>query len=65
MFGTATRCGGFYQVQVADTCERISLAAGVSLDLFEDVNPSIDANCFNLITGLRYCVHPDNGLEHD
>jgi hypothetical protein len=45
-------------VQVADACERISLAAGVSLDLFEEINPSIDANCFNLITGLWYCVHP-------
>ncbi|KAH8761309.1 hypothetical protein BGZ57DRAFT_993033 [Hyaloscypha finlandica] len=57
-FGTTAQCGGFYQVQVADTCQRISLAAGVSVDLFEEINPSIDANCFNLITGLWYCVHP-------
>ncbi|KAH8800156.1 hypothetical protein F5884DRAFT_904863 [Xylogone sp. PMI_703] len=57
-FGTTSQCGGYYQVQVADTCERISLAAGVSVELFEAINPSIDSNCFNLITGLWYCVHP-------
>ncbi|KAH8812936.1 hypothetical protein F5884DRAFT_856227 [Xylogone sp. PMI_703] len=57
-FGTITQCGGYYQVQVTDTCEQISLAARVSVELFEEINPSIDSNCFNLITGLWYCVHP-------
>ncbi|KAH8811228.1 hypothetical protein F5884DRAFT_876398 [Xylogone sp. PMI_703] len=57
-FGTTKQCGGYYQVQVADTCQRISLAAGVSIELFELINPSIDENCFNLITDLWYCVHP-------
>ncbi|KAH8820661.1 hypothetical protein F5884DRAFT_827017 [Xylogone sp. PMI_703] len=56
--GTTTQCGKYYQVQVADTCQRISLAAGVSVELFEMINPSIDENCFNLITDLWYCVHP-------
>ncbi|KAL1869088.1 hypothetical protein VTK73DRAFT_3366 [Phialemonium thermophilum] len=57
-FRTTPHCGTFYQVQVADTCQRITLAAGVSLDLFEEINPSIDADCHNLIPGLWYCVQP-------
>lgn len=57
-FGTTTQCGGYYQVQVADICERISLSAGVSVDLFESINPSIDSSCSNLVSGLWYCVLP-------
>ncbi|KAH8804437.1 hypothetical protein F5884DRAFT_901622 [Xylogone sp. PMI_703] len=57
-FGTTKNCGGYYQVQVADTCQRISLAAGVSVELFTLINPSIDKDCFNLIADLWYCVHP-------
>jgi len=57
-FGTTANCGEYYQVQVADTCERISLSASVSVALFELINPSIDANCFNLVPALWYCIHP-------
>ncbi len=57
-FGTTDQCGDYYQVQVADTCGHISVANGVSLDLFELINPSIDKSCDNLVTGLWYCVHP-------
>ncbi|KAJ2979136.1 hypothetical protein NQ176_g3432 [Zarea fungicola] len=57
-FGTTSQCGTFYQAQVADTCQRISVAAGISVSLFEQINPSIDSNCFNLIPGLWYCVQP-------
>ncbi|KAH8892942.1 hypothetical protein GQ53DRAFT_589993, partial [Thozetella sp. PMI_491] len=60
-FNTTSQCGGYYQVQVADTCERISLAAKVGVELFELINPSIDANCFNLVPDLWYCVHPLRG----
>ncbi|KAJ2968585.1 hypothetical protein NQ176_g9106 [Zarea fungicola] len=51
-FGTTSQCGTFYQAQVADTCQRISVAAGIPVSLFEQINPSIDSNCFNLIPGL-------------
>ncbi|KAF3069352.1 LysM domain-containing protein [Trichoderma lentiforme] len=57
-FGTTDQCGDYYQVQVADTCSHISLANSVSIDLFKLINPAIDKDCFNLITGLWYCVHP-------
>ncbi|KAH6843385.1 hypothetical protein B0I37DRAFT_437684 [Chaetomium sp. MPI-CAGE-AT-0009] len=57
-FGTTENCGAYYQVQVADTCNRVSLAAKVSVALFQDINPSIDAECANLIPDLWYCVHP-------
>ncbi|KAK3901351.1 hypothetical protein C8A05DRAFT_44983 [Staphylotrichum tortipilum] len=57
-FGTTDQCGGYYQVQPADTCRRISLAAKVSIPLFREVNPSVDTDCTNLVPGLWYCVHP-------
>ena len=57
-FGTTSQCGAYYQVQIADTCNRISLAAKVSIALFQEINPSIDAACDNLIPNLWYCVHP-------
>ena len=57
-FGTTDQCGGYYQVQAADTCRRISLAAKVSIPLFREINPSVDTDCTNLVPGLWYCVHP-------
>jgi LysM repeat protein len=57
-FGTTDNCGAYYQVQVADTCNRVSLAAKVLVPLFQNINPSIDADCTNLIPELWYCVHP-------
>jgi LysM repeat protein len=57
-FGTTDQCGAYYQVQDADTCNRVSLAAKVSVALFQAINPSIDADCTNLVPGLWYCVHP-------
>ncbi|KAF3924364.1 hypothetical protein AA313_de0202029 [Arthrobotrys entomopaga] len=59
-FGSTENCGQFYQVQVADTCSRISLAAQVSVPLFVLINPSIDEECDNLVPGLWYCTHPTN-----
>jgi hypothetical protein len=57
-FGTTDQCGAYYQVQAADTCNRVSLADKVSVALFQAINPSIDADCANLVPGLWYCVHP-------
>jgi LysM repeat protein len=57
-FGTTSNCGAYYKVQVADTCNRVSLAAKVSVPLFQEINPSIDAGCTNLVPDLWYCVHP-------
>lgn len=57
-FGTTENCGAYYQVQVADTCNRISLAGKVSVGLFQAINPSINGECTNLVPELWYCVHP-------
>ncbi len=57
-FGTTANCGAYYRVQVADSCNRISLAAKVSVALFRDINPSINNECSNLTPNLWYCVHP-------
>lgn len=57
-FGTTAECGGYYQIQVADFCSRISLSANVPLDLFEAINPAINSDCSNLVPDFWYCVHP-------
>lgn len=57
-FLTTPNCGRYYQVQVADTCNRVSLSSRVRVDLFQAINPSIDADCFNLVPDLWYCVRP-------
>ncbi len=57
-FGTTPKCGQYYLVQIADICSRISLTAHVPVDLFQAINPSINADCTNLIPDLWYCIHP-------
>ncbi|KAF2000817.1 carbohydrate-binding module family 50 protein [Amniculicola lignicola CBS 123094] len=57
-FGTIKNCKTYYQVQIADNCKRISIAASVSVEEFMAMNPSIDANCSNLYPGLWYCTKP-------
>ncbi|KAE9373106.1 carbohydrate-binding module family 50 protein [Stipitochalara longipes BDJ] len=56
--GTTSNCGEYYLVQIADTCSRISIAAGIPVELFEATNPSIDAGCDNLVPDIWYCIHP-------
>ena len=34
------------------------LNSTIGLDLFEAINPSIDAGCDNLVAGLNYCILP-------
>ncbi|KAJ7228438.1 LysM domain protein [Mycena pura] len=57
-FRTTPNCGKYYQVKTNDFCQLISLNASVPLDLFEEINPSIDAGCDNLVPGFWYCVEP-------
>ncbi|PPQ88791.1 hypothetical protein CVT25_010476 [Psilocybe cyanescens] len=57
-FGTTPECGKFYQVNSGDNCQQISLNNSISVDLFEQINPSINAGCTNLSPGLYYCVWP-------
>lgn len=60
-FLTTPNCGRYYKVQVADTCNRVSLSSHVRVELFQAINPSIDADCSNLVPDLWYCVRPVAG----
>ncbi|ESK89423.1 hypothetical protein Moror_16166 [Moniliophthora roreri MCA 2997] len=56
--GTTTRCGKWYKVQSGDFCQLVALNNTITLDLFEAINPSINADCTNLVVGLYYCTRP-------
>jgi hypothetical protein len=56
--GTNTRCGKFYQVQPDEYCNLLVLRFGISLDDFAFLNPSLNANCTNLLAFESYCVQP-------
>ncbi|KAL4788805.1 hypothetical protein BDV19DRAFT_395640 [Aspergillus venezuelensis] len=56
--GTTRNCGEYYQVRRGDYCDSIADRFSIDLQLFEDINPSIDDDCTNLVPGLWYCVLP-------
>ena len=57
-FGTTSQCGRYYEAQSGDYCQQISLNNSISVSLFEEINPSINADCTNLNPGFYYCVFP-------
>ncbi|KAJ6086049.1 LysM domain protein [Penicillium sp. IBT 16267x] len=57
-YGTTTDCGRYYDVQSGDDCSLIALNNTITISLFEAINPSVNADCSNLIPGLSYCVFP-------
>jgi hypothetical protein len=57
-YGTTKNCGQYYQVNSGDNCQQISLNNTITVQEFEEINPSINANCTNLSPGLYYCVWP-------
>ena len=57
-FGTTSQCGRYYEAQSGDFCQQISLNKSISVTLFEEINPSINADCTNLNPGFYYCVFP-------
>lgn len=56
--GTTPLCGKYYQVQSGDYCQLIAINQTVSLQLLEEINPSINSGCTNLVPGLYYCLQP-------
>lgn len=56
--GTTQSCGKYYTVQSGDSCSLIALNNTIAIGLFENVNPSVNSACTNLIAGLAYCVFP-------
>ncbi|KAE9375150.1 carbohydrate-binding module family 50 protein [Stipitochalara longipes BDJ] len=57
-FGTTSQCGAYYEAVAGDYCQQISLNQTITVNLFEAINPSINANCTNLSPGFYYCVYP-------
>ncbi|KAJ5295310.1 LysM domain protein, partial [Penicillium antarcticum] len=55
---TTTKCGKYYQVNDGDYCQLIALNFTITAALFQQINPSIDDGCTNLVPGLYYCVLP-------
>ncbi|RYP60326.1 hypothetical protein DL769_008158 [Monosporascus sp. CRB-8-3] len=56
--GTTSKCGKYYLVQPGDYCEIVALNQTVPLDMFLGMNPQIDDECSNLLSGFHYCVQP-------
>ncbi|KAL4916430.1 hypothetical protein BDW62DRAFT_106230 [Aspergillus aurantiobrunneus] len=56
--GTTSKCGEYYQVKSGDYCDSIADRYGIDLELFQEINPAINAECTNLVPGLYYCVSP-------
>ncbi|TKX23426.1 LysM domain-containing protein 1 [Elsinoe australis] len=56
--GTTQKCGKYYKVSLRDDCHLIALNQTITVDLFEKINPDVNADCSNLIEGLAYCVLP-------
>ncbi|KUI60197.1 hypothetical protein VP1G_07396 [Cytospora mali] len=54
--GTIPNCGLYYGVVAGDSCSNVSLHFSITLDQFYAMNPSLFANCSNLLTGIDYCV---------
>lgn len=56
--GTTLNCGKWLKAQEGDICHRISLKNAITVDMFKAINPSINADCSNIIPQLHYCVQP-------
>lgn len=59
--GIPKGCGKFYLVKSGDTCAGIAAAEGVSLVVFEGLNPAVGNNCSGLIAGYWVCVQGGTG----
>lgn len=54
--GTIPNCGLYYGVVEGDFCNTVALNFSITLDQLYAMNPSLLANCSNLLTGIDYCV---------
>ncbi|KAH6871038.1 hypothetical protein B0T10DRAFT_611351 [Thelonectria olida] len=49
-------CAKYYNVSKGDSCASISQQAGITLQEFYFLNPSINSNCTNLLFDISYCI---------
>lgn len=54
--GAVLGCSSWHVVVPGEDCASIPLQYGISQTTFKSWNPSLDASCYNLLTGIAYCV---------
>lgn len=54
--GVNSRCGRYYHVVVGDYCNMIVVKFKITMADFIFLNPSINANCTNLLADESYCI---------
>ncbi|KAI4161591.1 MAG: hypothetical protein LQ342_004732 [Letrouitia transgressa] len=50
--GTTRKCGKYYNVQPGEICEKVAMNNSIAITLFEAINPSIDSDCSNMLSGV-------------
>ncbi|KAF4552682.1 LysM domain-containing protein 5 [Elsinoe fawcettii] len=63
--GTVGSCFAWHVIESGDYCGLIEDQYGISDTQFRAWNPSIDANCYNILLGFAYCVNaaPTSGAS--
>ncbi|KAK4200451.1 LysM domain-protein [Triangularia verruculosa] len=56
--GSNGYCGKWYNVQIGDYCNLLTLKFAISLVDFIFLNPMVNENCTNLFAQESYCVQP-------
>jgi len=54
--GAVIGCSSWHVVVPGEDCASIPTQYGISQATFKEWNPSLDASCYNLMTGIAYCV---------
>ncbi|CAN9387616.1 unnamed protein product [Alternaria alternata] len=52
------QCGQWYNVESGDYCNLVTMRYAIAMADFVFLNPSINANCTNLLLDISYCVAP-------
>ncbi|RMZ76860.1 hypothetical protein DV738_g4695, partial [Chaetothyriales sp. CBS 135597] len=59
--GTTANCGKYHSVTLGEDCNTITLNHSITFSDLRAMNPSINAECSNLLWGFDYCVALVNG----
>lgn len=54
--GAVVGCSQWHVVVPGESCATIATEYGISAATFKTWNPALDASCYNLLTGIAYCV---------
>ncbi|KAK3209143.1 hypothetical protein GRF29_69g924474 [Pseudopithomyces chartarum] len=66
--GTTSTCFTWHVVLPGESCSSLQNKYGISNVEFRSWNPDLDANCYNILTGIAYCVCGDasgNNFDHE